>query len=299
MLRAALLLLVLTGRPVVMGQVVPAGWPDKYAVGFEDGFDQGTQAASLPPLGGPQTDVFWPGMEGRTCFRVPALLTVGRMLFAFALSRWGDACFNDDNHPLRPVRGDNRTAVVFRKSEDHGQTWGAMVDICEDGHGANGCGDFEAAFDSVRGRIVVMYASMDSTAEDTPPFNNASGLWPAHKVYQRTSSDLGLTWTPKQGMGDALKEVDENCNVGCDGCCNIFVGPGRGLQLQSAAHGKAGRMLFCGHRTDAATSRISPIWSSDDGTHFTLLAVLPRGTPGAMGTFGPDECQMAELANGT
>ena len=50
---------LLLSMPAVTGQIAPEGWPDKYAVGFEDGFDQGTAIASLPPLGGDQIDVFW------------------------------------------------------------------------------------------------------------------------------------------------------------------------------------------------------------------------------------------------
>jgi hypothetical protein len=45
---------------------------------------------------------------------------------------------------------------------------------------------------------------------------------------------------------------------------------------------------------------LSPIWASDThGASYTLKASLPRGTPGVLGKFGPDECQFAELANGT
>lgn len=92
--------------------------PDSYLAGFEDGFDEGAAAALAPAQGGVQTDLFWPGMEGRTCFRVPALLTANGSLFAFAEARTGLACMNDDCHPLNPVPGDNRTAVVFRKSSE-------------------------------------------------------------------------------------------------------------------------------------------------------------------------------------
>ena len=80
----------------------------------------------------------------------------------------------------------------------------------------------------------------------------------------------------------------------------VLVGPGRGLQLSSTAHGKAGRLLFCGHKADTFSGRLSPIWASDDhGKSYKLKASLPRGTPPPLNKYGPDECQMAELANGT
>ena len=75
---------------------------------------------------------------------------------------------------------------------------------------------------------------------------------------------------------------------------------GRGLQLKSAAHGKAGRLLFCGHKADPLSGRISPIWASDDhGKTYQLKVTLPRGTPAPLDKHGPDECQFAELADGT
>ena len=80
----------------------------------------------------------------------------------------------------------------------------------------------------------------------------------------------------------------------------VLVGPGRGLQLSSTAHGKAGRLLFCGHKADTFSGRLSPVWVSDDhGKTYQLKASLPRGTPPPLNKYGPDECQMAELANGT
>lgn len=275
----------------------PKGYPDTFLAGYEDGFDQGVALATKREVGGAQTDLFWPGMEGRTCFRVPALLTVNRTLFAFAESRHGLACQNDDCHPLEPIEaGDNRTAIVFRTSEDGGATWQPMVDsICPDGRGANGCADFEVAYDALRDRIVIQYTLQDPTFEDTPPFGNNTGRAPAHHVLQTESKDMGASWSKPLPMAKALEGITSGCAPHCD----MIVGPGRGLQLRSHAHGKAGRLLFCGHRGDAVANRISPIWSSDDGYDYTLRAVLPRGSPPAMAAFGPDECQMAELANGT
>ena len=39
--------------------------------------------------------------------------------------------------------------------------------------------------------------------------------------------------------------------------------------------------------------------SDDHGKTYQLKASLPRGTPPPLNKYGPDECQMAELANGT
>jgi hypothetical protein len=96
-------------------------------------------------------------------------------------------------------------------------------------------------------------------------------------------------------MAGALKSAE--CSADSS-TCDIIMGPGRGLQLKSKAH-HPGRVLFCAHRTDPVTNRVSPIWSSDNGDNFTLRAVLPHGSLQNMSTFGPDECQLAELENGT
>ena len=107
---------------------------------------------------------------------------------------------------------------------------------------------------------------------------------------QRLSTDRGQSWSTPVSLKPTLGADD-----------GVLVGPGRGLQLKSTAHGKAGRLLFCGHKQDAFAGRLSPIWTSDDHAQtYTLRASLPRGnTPPPLDKFGPDECQMAELADGT
>lgn len=103
---------------------------------------------------------------------------------------------------------------------------------------------------------------------------------------QIVSPDLGKTWRPPQPLAAVVG-------------AGALVGPGRGLQLHSAAH-HPGRLLWCGHRHDNTSHRVSPIWSSDDhGASHQLRATLPRGSTGQFARWGPDECQMAELADGT
>lgn len=254
----ALLLLLAATMARGVAAPPPPGTPDTFAVGWAEGFDEGAAAATATPSGGAQTVVYYPGYEGRTCYRVPSLLTVGESLFAFAESRHGLACANDDCIPLNPVEGDNRTATVLRTSSDGGRSWGPMVDLCRDGVGGAGCADYEATYDDKRKRLVVQYATGDPTLEDTPPFAANRRNWPAHHVFQVTSSDLGKSWSAPMPLAKALAAVEAERN--CGEYCDLLVGPGRGLQLHSAAKGRAGRLLFCGHRTDPTLSRISPIW---------------------------------------
>ena len=77
----------------------------------------------------PNLPVYSPGDGGRTCFRIPSLVVAGDVLYAFAESRSipGDGCF-----PAKPVKGDGRTAIVFRTSTDGGATWSSnFTDLCE------------------------------------------------------------------------------------------------------------------------------------------------------------------------
>jgi hypothetical protein len=269
--------------------------PTTEAAGYDAGYDAGTAAALSPPRGGPQFRVFYPGYGGRTCFRVPVLLTVNDTLLAFAEARTGNACFNDGCVPLRPVAGDNRTAVVLRISTDSGRSFGPMVDLCADGRGAKGCSDFQAVHDRVRGQLVVQYTEMDTTLEDTPDDGVYNRSHRPHRVMAISSRD-GRTWSPAVSLDAALAPV----TMGCGAFCNLIVSPGRGLQLRSASHGRRGRLLFCGHKSDPVLNRVSPVWSSDDGEEYALRVVFPRGSvDAAFRSFGPDECSLAELADGT
>ena len=80
----------------------------------------GPAAPPLPPAPpGPKIPnmiLFQPGEDNRTGYRIPALLAVGNStLFAFAESRTGNG---DGDFARHPVTGDNRTAIVFKTSED-------------------------------------------------------------------------------------------------------------------------------------------------------------------------------------
>lgn len=226
--------------------------------------------------------LFRPGDGGRTCFRIPALVQGPGKLFAFAESRTGagDGCY-----PEHPVPGDGRTSIVVRWSSDDGASWSpGFTDICPSNASwspaerrLKGCLDYSAVYDTTAGTLVVQYCQGETEA--------------ACVDMQILSTDMGATWSsvPKP-LATALGEAD-----------GVLVGPGRGLQLRNAKHGKRGRLLFCGHKQDPVSGRLSPIWASDDhGESFELKVTLPRGkTSGALATHGPDECQFAELADGT
>ena len=101
------------------------------------GFPPRPSPRPLPP--GPavtSTPLFVPCEDNRTGFRIPALLAVGNTtLYAFAEARTGNG---DGDFARRPCPGDNRTAIVFKTSEDGGRSWSGITDICPDGTGETG-----------------------------------------------------------------------------------------------------------------------------------------------------------------
>lgn len=128
--------------------------------------------------------------------------------------------------------------------------------------------------DEAPGRLLVQYC-------EGPSGSNCTNR-------QLVSSDLGETWEPPTSLASALGAAD-----------GTTPGPGAALQLRSSAH-HPGRLIFCGHKADAQSRRISPIWTSDDGGRsYRLRAVLPRGSREPFVSYGPDECSLAELADGT
>ena len=246
-------------------------------------------------------DCVGPEQKPSVCFRIPSLLAAGNktlLAFAKAMNYSGDQCYPRPYYcgvgcgpgptaSRPPAPGDNTSSIVLRRSTDAGSTWSGITEV------ARGV-DFEAVYDAVTGAVLVQYAG-DSGIVPQP--NNADvGSW------QATSSDLGRTWSKPESLAYVLGK----------NYSGALVGPGRGLQLRHAASPHKGRLLWCGHLDALGPSspgRIVPIWASDDnGKSYKLTAVMPHdntgkpkcgpgGCPGGL-QWGPDECQMAEMANG-
>jgi hypothetical protein len=234
-----------------------------------------------------QATLFAPGDHNRTCFRIPVLVAARTTLFAFAESRSGPSCLHDGCVPLHPVLGDNRTAIVFRKSLDSGATWSGLTDICPDGHGEKGCSDFAVVFDEVHERLVVQYTGGDLIQTDSGACALYSPQCP-FSTWQLRSSDMGQTWSAPSPLAPALGAAD-----------GAMPGPGRALQLTAGP--KAGRLLFCGHKETNLTLGVyssyqSPIWTSDDGGNsYTLRTTFPRADVDPFPRFGPHEGNLIEL----
>ena len=85
------------------------------------GISAGVLAAGASPPANPCTGascvpVFYPGLNGSKCFRIPSIIqTRAGTLLAFAESRLG-GCGDQGAHNL-----------VLRRSSDEGRTWGPLI----------------------------------------------------------------------------------------------------------------------------------------------------------------------------
>ena len=77
----------------------------------------------------PGTPVFYAGLNGSKCFRIPTIIkTQSGTLLAFAENRISDCGDNGPHH-----------ALVLRRSLDMGKTWGPMIQVVEGTVPCPGC----------------------------------------------------------------------------------------------------------------------------------------------------------------
>lgn len=206
--------------------------------------------------------LFRSGEGGYHTYRIPALVATpkGRLL-AFCEGR-------------RSGRGDSgEIHTLLRRSLDGGVTWDAPRVVAWDG--ANTVGNPCPVMDRETGVLWLWLthnrgtdteaAILDGTAEGT------RSAWLLH------SKDDGVTWSAAQDLTAQVKAL---------GWTWYATGPGVGIQLQS------GRLLVpCDHALAATGAWRSHVLLSDDhGATWRRSGSLDDGT---------NECQAAELADGT
>lgn len=228
------------------------------------------EAAAATP-----TAVFWSGLGGHPCIRVPSLLTLPDRLLAFAECRsfTGDGCEPAGNATTSqttsgaPPSSVKDRSICMRTSTDSGHSWGPLA-----GNISRGKGMYPTAVWEPSKRRVLLH------------FNS----WPAdvHSSYyspvtrQIMSSDHGATWssrTPVLGLGVS----------------GIFLGSCRGVAIRAGPH--AGRVVFAGYNHSLPRDTMSKTytwWSDDAGDSWSLAPVGVR----AMAETQPVELPTGELA---
>lgn len=229
--------------------------------------------APPPPAYLPFVRVFSGGVDGYTCFRIPAIVTTANgTVIAMSDGRIGSC--GDIPTPLD---------LVIKRSFDHGATWGPLQVVTDYGT-ANGdvdnypfyglsnitrvaSGDAALLLDRTNGRIWTLY--------DNGGVSGGRKI----KLEMKYSDDDGATWSSRIDV--------ESANPGIrPGYGEFLTGPGNGVQLSEGPN--SGRLIFPVYSYGSPSASMV-IYSDDHGATWqrSLNAVTNGG-----------EIQVAELTGG-
>jgi hypothetical protein len=205
-----------------------------------------------PPAPGPVvcvncTAVFYPGLGGSHCFRIPTITKTAKgTLLAFAENRKAD-CGDNGDHDL-----------VLRRSSDDGATWGPMQTVRQGTPPCTGC---PAAVSNPNPVEVTLANAINQTAKKAlllhyDTLNNPTAS--RHGLdMQIWSFDEGATW-----VNSSVIAYPPIKNVG------TMVGPSQGIQSE------AGTIYFVAHGGSTGNFLY---WSKDLGRSWTPSAVFTGG----------------------
>lgn len=153
------------------------------------------------------TPIFYPGLNGSQCYRIPSIIATHRgTLLAFAENRLG-GCGDQGTHNL-----------VVRRSSDNGATWGPLITVFAGVVPCPGCpaavsnpNPVEVTFPNGTRSILLAFDTMNNPR----PWSHGLDMtmW---------SHDDGVSW-----VGARATEYPPQPNVGS------LIGPAVGLQLQA------------------------------------------------------------------
>ncbi|HNQ74802.1 MAG TPA: exo-alpha-sialidase [Verrucomicrobiota bacterium] len=224
----------------------------------------------LPPF----IPVFQAGVDGYTCFRIPALLTTHKgTVIAMSDGRIGGC--GDIPTPLD---------LVIKRSFDNGRTWGPLQVVTDYGSRSGdvdtypfygqtniarvSAGDAALLLDESNGRIWTLYDN-----------GGVTGGARKIKLEMKYSDDDGASWSPRIDV--------EAQNPGIrTSTAEFLTGPGNGLQIHAGPY--AGRLVFPVYAYNNPSASMV-IYSDDHGVTWqrSVNAITNGG-----------EIQVAELAGG-
>ena len=215
---------------------------------------RGTLSLDFAARATSEVAVFYSGIGGFPCVRVPSLVAVpGVALLAFAECRHfvGDSCEPTDTHRWNSTDKQSRI-ICLRRSLDNGSSWGPLqVDVCAGWHAAYPTASYHAASDTV----VLQFSAWPVDG----PRNERAYLSPT--VMQVTSTDYGMTWGSPHAVAGVARQFLGGCRSDAT---------------------STGRLLFTGY-DHPATSRVmsASVWASDDAgvTYRTLVSGVSGGEP--------------------
>lgn len=135
--------------------------------------------------------IFKKGMEGYSCYRIPALLRVDEnILLAFAEGRKLNCSDTGD------------IDLVVKRSQDNGFSWSENIVIWSDG--SNTCGNPAPVLNAKTGEVVLL-ATWNNGEDDIGPINDGTSI-DTRRVYKINSVDKGLTWNTPTEITTSVKE---------------------------------------------------------------------------------------------
>lgn len=210
--------------------------------------------------------IFANGTEGYTCFRIPAIVrSLDGTLLAFAEAR-RESCADF---------GDVR--IVMRRSRDAGKSWGPLQVVAE--NGSLQAGNAAPVVDALdrrfpRGRIFLIYCTGDAPESELLRGHGTRRVW------YRTSTDDGATWTPP---------VEITASVKLPAWRAYATGPGHALQLTRGQ--LAGRIVVAANHTEGNIDKANTFYTDDHGATWLMGATV--NLPGS------NESTAAQVSDGT
>lgn len=218
------------------------------------------------PPGLVQAPVFVAGQGGYHTYRIPSLVVTTRgTVLAFCEGRKHSTSDTGD------------IDLVMRRSTDHGEHFGPLQVVWDDG--PNTCGNPCPVVDRDTGTIwLLLTHNLGQDHEPQIIDRTAKGT---RTVWVSQSTDDGLTWSPPREITDSTKRPDWTWYA---------TGPGAGIQMRHGPH--RGRLIVpCDHIEAGSRAYYSHvIYSDDHGKSWHLGGRTPQA--------GVNECEVVELSGG-
>ncbi len=209
--------------------------------------------------------IFESGTEGYACFRIPAIISSGKTVLAFAEGRKGGCSDTGD------------IDLVLKRSSDGGKTWGPLQVVWDPGEDV--AGNPAPVFDKSSNTIHLLCTWNLGTDHESRIIAGTSE--DTRRVFVLKSTDLGKTWSGAKEITETTKKKDWTWYA---------TGPVHGIQIKNGNY--KGRLVIpCDHIEAASKHYYSHIIYSDDhGLTWELGGSTPQHQV--------NECTVAELAEG-
>ncbi|UBM59174.1 glycoside hydrolase [Marinilongibacter aquaticus] len=230
-----------------------------------------------------QTPVYISGAEGYAVYRIPAIVSTGSQLLAFAEGRvHGSADFGDID-------------IVLKRSADNGKTWSALEVVCdfEDMQAGNPAPVMDFTDPKYPdGRLFLFY----NTGNDHEgEIRKGKGL---REVWYKTSVDFGKTWSEAENISTQVHKINQpeaNPDYNNPADWRHYANtPGHALQISEGPY--KGRVFVAANHSQGdpqahfADYRAHAFYTDDHGKSFHLTENVD--------VQGSNESTAAELSNG-